>query len=289
MEKPKFYSLEATVLSHGWVNLLPFNWNGKSLSANIKIDEHIHGLVITESDNKICVNLDSRNIPNEELTKIFNKIKYSLNFNFPLYETIPILKKNKKQKLIELVKRGWGRVLRGFSPWEDAVKTLLTTNCTWDRTKKMVQDICRINLSKSHDIKCTFPDPNSLLKKPSSLNDLKLGYRLHYLYELCQSVKRSEDYLSIYQKESGCNANEAYKAITSLKGFGDYASKHLLVLLGWHKYLPIDREVLKYLNVNSTISGKIPKNIDHYREYGDYRFTVYKLERIYAKMNWIGS
>jgi len=59
-----------------------------------------------------------------------------------------------------------------------------------------------------------------------------------------------------------------------------YATRHLLVLMGYHQYLPIDREVGNHLGIRKP--GDRDSNLDstHFDEWVRFRFTAYKLTRV---------
>jgi len=85
------------------------------------------------------------------------------------------------------------------------------------------------------------------------------------------------------------DAETAEHEIRSWHGFGNYATRHLLVLMGYHQYLPIDREVGNHLGIRKP--GDRDSNLDstHFDEWGRFRFTAYKLTRVVRRLNWIGD
>ena len=85
------------------------------------------------------------------------------------------------------------------------------------------------------------------------------------------------------------DADTAEREISSWHGFGKYATRHLLVLMGFHQYLPIDREVGNHLGIRKP--GDRDSNLDseHFDDWGKFRFTAYKLTRVARHMNWIGD
>ena len=49
---------------------------------------------------------------------------------------------NAGAEYVQLIRKGAGRLLRSPTLWEDAAKTLFTTNCTWALTRKMCEAVC---------------------------------------------------------------------------------------------------------------------------------------------------
>ena len=73
------------------------------------------------------------------------------------------------------------------------------------------------------------------------------------------------------------DAMTAEKEIRSWHGFGPYATKHLLVLMGFHEYLPIDRAVGVHLGIRKRGDKGSDLDSDHFEDWGKFRFTAYKL------------
>jgi len=286
--KPDYFSLKNTVLSHGWVHLYPYKWENNNLCGTLDLNNKSFDFSIYEAPKTIVLNI-SGDLQSVQKKKIVQSVKYALSYDFPTEKFIELCNQIKRSDLALMAAEGWGRLLRSMSPWEDAVKTLLTTNCRWSNTQKMTLEICKQMGKKTKNGKNTFPSPQKIVEQSENLHRLKLGYRAHYLLLLAQKVCSGEVDFYKCLKRSGRRFNEVAKTISSLKGFGDYATNHLLVLFGWYNVLPIDREVMKYLGVKPTSRGASPKNIKNYSEFLNFRYTAYKLDRILKRRNWIGD
>ena len=62
-----------------------------------------------------------------------------------------------------------------------------------------------------------------------------------------------------------------------------------MVLYGWYDFLPIDCEVMKYLNIPKSNRRQAKRYNDFYKGFNGFRFIVYKLDRIDRRLNWIGD
>ncbi len=161
-----------------------------------------------------------------------------------------------------------GRMLRAPSVWEDMVKTLLTTNTTWKQTTDMVKRL--MDFGDDSEFGRAFPTPAQIaaVDEAALTAHLKCGYRGAYLHELAAKIALGE-----MDVESWVLLDSAalYKALHSLKGFGEYATGSIMRLLGHHDRLSIDsvardafERVHKYRATDAQIAA-------HYAPFGTWR------------------
>jgi N-glycosylase/DNA lyase len=147
--------------------------------------------------------------------------------------------------------RGAGRLLRSPTVWEDAVKTLCTTNCTWALTRVMVARLCETLGEPGPDGARAFPTAEAVAGRPERfLRDaVRAGYRAPFLRALARRVAAGRLDLEAL-RAPGLPAPELLERLRALEGFGPYASEHLARLLGRHDFLALDawtRERLRRL------------------------------------------
>jgi N-glycosylase/DNA lyase len=134
-----------------------------------------------------------------------------------------------------IARRGAGRILRAPSLFEDAVKVLATTNCTWGLTKLMVR-----SLIERFDRGGAFPDAPFVAGLPErALVAAKLGYRAPYLAAFAGRVASGKLDLTRWE-DPGRPDEDVEKEIRAEKGFGPYAADTLGRLLGRHRKLGLD-------------------------------------------------
>ncbi|HMK38302.1 MAG TPA: Fe-S cluster assembly protein HesB, partial [Bacteroidota bacterium] len=85
---------------------------------------------------------------------------------------------------------GAGRMLRSPSVFEDALKMICTTNCTWALTTLMVTNLVGHAGRRHRNAGNTFPAPESVAGLTDSFlrKHVKAGYRSPYILELAQRV-----------------------------------------------------------------------------------------------------
>ena len=134
-----------------------------------------------------------------------------------------------------IARRGAGRILRAPTLFEDAVKVLATTNCTWGLTKVMVR-----SLIERFGRGGAFP-PAAFVAglRAKDLEKLKFGYRAAYLATFADRVASGA--LDLGRWEDAARSDEEVESeIRVEKGFGPYAADTLGRLLGRHGKLGLD-------------------------------------------------
>ena len=132
---------------------------------------------------------------------------------------------------------GRGRILRSPSLFEDAVKMLLTTNCSWAATKGMVVRL----IAEAGAGGQAFPTPEAVASFSVSKLKAKVrcGYRAESLARLARRVTSGRLDLALWEN-ADASAEAIRSAIQSEHGFGPYAAEGLLRVLGRHDYLALD-------------------------------------------------
>jgi len=263
---PKGFNFGLTVRSHGWYNLAPFFYDatrntlsytfagtkGKPVAA-----------VISEVRNGVRIDLD-RAVPDR--SGIEEKVRHILRLDDELNAFYEGCCTGTEFDWVR--KRGAGRLLRSPTVYEDLVKTLCTTNCSWALTEKMVSNLVDMLGGGSH-----FPDPETMAAQDEKFyrNEIKAGYRSPFFVELARSVASKsvdpEEWLT-----SELPTDELKKQIKSVKGVGDYAAENMLKLLGRYDGLALD-SWLRGQFYKKHNSGKVcsDKKIEkRYSKYGEW-------------------
>jgi 3-methyladenine DNA glycosylase/8-oxoguanine DNA glycosylase len=159
-------------------------------------------------------------------------------------------------------------MLRAPTLFEDAVKMLLTTNCSWAATRGMVQRLVALTPDGS------FPGPESLARmRPGTLGSkVRCGYRAEALSRFARRVASGKLDLSVWERRA-TPATDVREAILAEHGFGPYAAEGLLRVLGRHEYLALDSWTRKqyrrfYPGPAKTADRAIARR---YARYGDFR------------------
>jgi N-glycosylase/DNA lyase len=137
--------------------------------------------------------------------------------------------------------RGAGRLLRSPTVFEDAVKTLCTTNCSWALTRAMVTRLCDLLGEPAPGGARTFPTPAAMAAVPERFyrNEIRAGYRAPFLARLARDQASGALDLEAL-RTSPLPTDALAERILALEGFGPYATEHMLRLLGRHDHLALD-------------------------------------------------
>lgn len=274
LEIPDNFNYKTTVNGHGWSELLPFeldeNLNLNCVFTDEKTKKSVHAVVSENaSEGKFVINL-SANVSSEE--KILRDLRHILRLDDDLDEFYKLVKKEKSLKWIPQI--GAGRLLRSPTVWEDLVKTLCTTNCSWGLTKKMVANLVEKLGEPAQNGKKAFPTAEAMASVSPEFyrEEIRAGYRSPYFAELAEAVAGGkidpEKWLN-----SGLSGKELKKEMKQIKGVGDYAAENLLKLVGNYEGLALDSwirtEFYKKHNNETVCDDK--DIINFYERFGKWR------------------
>ncbi|MDD5466546.1 MAG: hypothetical protein PHS96_01950 [Anaerolineales bacterium] len=244
------FSLPAVIRSHGWVQLAPFHsvdFTNLSYVDALSSGRMIE-LRIAPAPEGVSVEVPGQ-LKRAEQAEVSHKVAWMLGLEqdfAPFYALA-----RREPKLAHAEAQGQGRVLRSPTLFEDAVKTILTTNTTWSGTIRMNQALVDLfgEPLPSGDSRRSFPSPRRLATSDVEAlrSQARLGYRAPYVLELAQRVASGELDLEAL-KDPGLPTDELRKRLLAIKGIGGYAAANLLVILGRYDFVPVDSWALKLVS-----------------------------------------
>ena len=271
LDTPPGFSFRHTVYSHGWSELLPFrldadNWR---LTYVFATKSKPVSAAITAKDSRLQIDVTGGRFDEKKLVR---EVRHILRLDEPLEEFY--LLTNLDERLRWVGPSNAGRLLRSPTVFEDLVKTLCTTNCSWSLTKSMVTKLVEKLGRPAVGDGYAFPTAEALASVDERFyrDEIKAGYRSPYFVELANGVASAtldpESWLT-----TDMPTDELKKQIKSLKGFGDYAADNLLKLLGRYDGLALDSwlrsQFYKKHNRDRTCADK--KIERHYKKFGSWR------------------
>jgi N-glycosylase/DNA lyase len=145
---------------------------------------------------------------------------------------------------------GAGRMIRSPTVFEDVVKTICTTNCTWSATTRMVTALVEHlgerapTAPSSGALGRAFPTPQTMADVPESFyrDVVRAGYRGAYLIALSRSVVEGEVDLEALGRATPDELSDDALAelLLALPGVGPYAAAHIMMTIGRHSRLILD-------------------------------------------------
>jgi N-glycosylase/DNA lyase len=145
--------------------------------------------------------------------------------------------------------RGAGRMLRSPTVWEDVVKTVCTTNCSWSLTTTMVRALVT-HLGEpaagwaGEPLTNAFPTPEVMASQNEAFyrGVVRSGYRAPGLIKLAEIVASGEEDLEQLGNADRTEVadDEVEARLLALPGVGPYAAAHIMMTLGRNSRLILD-------------------------------------------------
>ncbi|MFQ5854608.1 MAG: DNA-3-methyladenine glycosylase family protein [Anaerolineae bacterium] len=245
------FSLSTVVRSHGWVRLAPFGEDDRTGGLTY-VDRLNSGrvveMLVQEAAGGVSVQVDGR-LSEAERDEVARKMEWMLGLDQDFSAFYALARE--EPKLAHVEERAQGRVLRSPTLFEDAVKTILTTNTSWAGTIRMVNALVSQfgDPLPANPTRRAFPTPDRLAAADENTLRLeaKLGYRAPYVLELAQTVASdTRDLESL--KTTDIPTPELRKRLLAIKGVGSYAAANLLMILGRYDFVPVDSWAMKMVS-----------------------------------------
>lgn len=193
---------------------------------------------------------------------------------------------------------GAGRLIRSPTVFEDVVKTVCTTNCSWALTRRMVTALVE-HLGAPVPgapvrgwIGRAFPSAAAMAAARPAFykNVVHAGYRGPYLLALSRRVARGEVDLEALGRRPGTPGaltdEEVAERLGDLPGVGPYAVAHIMLLVGRYSRLVFDSWTRPAF---ARLSGRRRQVADRtiarrFRRYGRYAGLAFWL---YLTRHWV--
>ena len=238
---PRSFNFKRTVMSHGWCALLPFTCDTErwQLGRVLDVPDSPPVTVNISKPNKEIHVEASRRLNKRQTASVIRDVRHMLRLDDNLesfYRTVRAV-----PDFEWIAHSGAGRLLRAPTVFEDLVKMICTTNCSWSLTEKMVTGLVRLLGTEGNDGRRGFPTPAAMASVPTAfyVKEIKAGYRSAYLKELADRIAEGSLDVEAWAT-SVLPTTELMKQIRGVKGVGPYASENVLKLLGRYDGLALD-------------------------------------------------
>jgi 3-methyladenine DNA glycosylase/8-oxoguanine DNA glycosylase len=148
------------------------------------------------------------------------------------------------------VANGAGRMIRSPTVFEDVVRIVCTTNCSWALTTRMITSLVDRLGEPAPGAPAggwegrTFPTPEAMAAAPPRFyrDAVRAGYRGPYLRSLARSVADGSVDLEAIGRASPdeLSDDEMEVRFLALPGVGPYAAAHIMLLVGRYSRLILD-------------------------------------------------
>ncbi|CAM9977428.1 unnamed protein product [Ectocarpus sp. 12 AP-2014] len=181
----------------------------------------------------------------------------------------------------EAKQRGYGRLFRSPTVFEDMVKSITGCNMKFGGTIRMNKLLCE-EFGRSG----AFPTPEDLenVQEEDLKEKAKVGYRAGRILKLAENFRDgSVDPAWLEAPER--TREEVLTFVKSLYGFGDYAAGNVAMLLGFYEDIPMDSETVRHFKDYHGVTTKNVKEVaprvkKEYEKFAPYQFLQYWYEMI---------
>jgi N-glycosylase/DNA lyase len=271
-----------TLLSHGVADLPPnvIAPDGSRIETVLPAGGRAWTLVVrTAGDTRARVTAGDGGVPGSaERAELLAQLKHMFRLDEDLSAFYAAVA---SEPMLAWVTAGAGRMLRSPTVFEDLVKTICTTNCTWSATERMVGAIVRVLGTPVADAKDrrAFPTPAQLAAADDAFfkDEAKAGYRGPYLKTLATDVAEGRLDLEAFN-DPELPDDEVAERLLALQGVGPYATAHMMMLLGRYERLILDswtRPKYRQVSGRPRVTDKgIHRAFRRYRQFAGLAFWL---------------
>jgi 3-methyladenine DNA glycosylase/8-oxoguanine DNA glycosylase len=225
--------LRLTVASHGWAQLAPWHWDGRTgvLARPERVDDTTGTVAVRQSDAAAIV-ISADEFGRGTASELVRRVSRWLSVDWDPAEAVAMLGEDGA-----LLRRGGGRLLRCSSFFEDFVKTVLTINTTWSSTCRMTAALV------AEPGGGVFPPPGAIL----DYGEARLRERAKLGFRAATVISATRRMLEDGMLDRNGEGWPDYEYLIGLSGIGPYAAAHCRLLLHDFSRIPVDSAVTAYL------------------------------------------
>ncbi|MGL5098379.1 MAG: DNA-3-methyladenine glycosylase family protein, partial [Planctomycetia bacterium] len=259
------------VFSHGWYDLPPFEWAPADRTLHAAAVLTIGGkpfptaLALTETDEVLTATAQAagRWTP-PRMARLEAVVRRMAGLHLELTD----FHSATAGRFAWAADLGLGRMLCGASVFEDAVKLLCTTNCSWSLTRLMCQRMTDALGEPTPGGRKAFPTPAALAAVPLEFyrDEVRAGYRSAFLKAFADDVAEGRVDPEAWPSRAG-DAAELMKEMRRVKGFGPYVAENLCKLFGRFDGLGVDSWCRnKFVQIHGEPTGDVEAALRAYYE-----------------------
>lgn len=251
---PPPFDLRLAVHGHGWYDLPPFSWDEAQCTLRVVLEAGAAAPVAIAVDVAVGVDAGVRAgtagrlrvecaspvpLAPARVDRLRNSVATMLRLDQDLEPFWDLCRNT--PRLHWAAARGAGRLLRGATVFEDLLKLLFTTNCSWAATRKMTERVVEALGTPAPSGARSFPAAARCADEgvPFWRDVVRAGYRAQACVALADSFasgRLSEAWFT----DPDLPTDELRRRLLTIRGFGPYAAGQALRLLGHYDDLALD-------------------------------------------------
>ena len=272
--------LKRTLGSHGVADLLPNRLDEEewTLETTLAVRERARTLKVMQGrEGYARIELLDPRTPARERPVLLATVRHMLRLDEDLSRFYALVERDGD---LAWVTSGAGRMLRSPTVFEDVVKTVCTTNCTWAATVRMVTALVEhLGVKGRHGR--AFPQASAMAEAGGDFytDVARAGYRGPYLRAIAAAVADGSLDLEELDGRSDLSDEQVADRLLALPGVGPYAAAHVMMLLGRYRSLILDswtRPTYARLARRKTVKDTtIERRFRRYRDFAGLAFWLY--------------
>ena len=282
--------LRRTFLSHGVASLPPqsIDEDSVTLQTTLRMPRARPRTVIVSAGARGSARIEVRGRAPGEATAdaIVEGVAWVLRLDEDLSEFYELASEDPDLSWVPAA--GAGRMIRSPTVFEEVVKTVCTTNCTWSATERMVAALVE-HLGEPAPgagpgpLGRAFPTPEAMASAGERFYKevVRAGYRGPYFIELARLVRDGEVDLEVLGRAPADEIpdDEVEARLLALPGVGPYAAAHVMMMIGRYSRLILDSWTRpKYARLVGRKTAKdstIERRFRRYRDYAGLAFWMF--------------
>ncbi len=234
--------LRTVLFSHGWIDLEPFDWDEATgvFSTPVDLDGVAVDVTCRQTTSGLAVVVDSRRaLSRARRASARDLLPYMLRLDECLDDFWA--KCAQAPRLAWVSRRGAGRIFRAPSVFEDLIKLLFTTNCSWAATRLMTSRLVEALGVRAPSGRQAFPTAAACAAQDEAFyrDVVRAGYRAKSCVSLAGRFASGELYDDWFT-DRALSLDQVRDRLLSIAGFGPYAAGQAMRLLGHYKDLALD-------------------------------------------------
>lgn len=226
-------SFARTVYSHGCAELAPATIETDPLRYRraLRVDRRVIEIVLAERGASVVVESDAR-LGRRAAADIERIVARMFRLHDDLSGFYAAIAGDER---LQWAAAGAGRMLASPTIFEDVIKTICTTNCSWSGTIRMTRALAELGGG-------AFPEAAVLARTPSRwyAGAAKMGYRGPYVKQIAADVAEGRLDLEAFGERGVLSDDDVEAALLALPGIGPYAAAHVMQIIGRHRRLVLD-------------------------------------------------
>lgn len=236
------FDLRLVLFSHGWISLAPHAWDPdtRTFRTALLLGRQAVDLRLRQQNGRLGATISgSRKVTDSTVTAARQAVDRMLGLGEDLEGFWALCRRH--PQLGWVARRRAGRMFRCATLFEDLLKLLFTTNCSWAATCKMNERLVSALGRRTPSGRRTFPAAQACAAEEERFfrEEVRAGYRARACLELAERFATGslvEGDLS----DPHLPTEEVRLRLLGIRGFGPYAAGQALRLLGRHQDLALD-------------------------------------------------